>query len=338
MTADGQERILVVRVGRAGDMVMITPALRAILAAHPHAELHLLTSTDGRRVLRGFDPRITQVLLYERKGLSGPLVRRRLRRAIAAGGYRHIYCFETKASYHRLLAAATSGTLHALGESDEAGKNFAERCLWLVLGRTPQAPLWVWLPVTEAGRAAARAMLAAAGIHDRTFVVGLHPSFSGLRKSYLRSLGHRRQKAWPLASYGALARMLAEYARERGLELRVIADLLPEERPLGEALAAAAAGRVTLFTGPPDFERYKATIARMNLLVTPNTGPMHIAAAVGTPMVALFAELDPRDCGPYTDPARYAVLRAEDMSPPQRGLAAIPSEAVFAACRRFLPV
>ncbi len=327
------ERVLVVRVGRAGDMVMITPALRAILEKHP-AEIHLLTGTEGQRILRGFDARLTRFLIYERRGLGHWWRRRRLRREIAAAGYRHVYCFELNPSYRSLLAPA-NGEQRFLAASARVVP-FPERCLRLVLDRW-DGPRWVSLPLTPAGRDAAHAMFARAGIDASIFVVGLHPSFSHRRKLSLYAREARRRKTWPLASFARLATLLAEHGARNGTKLRVICDLLPQERALGEELVARSSGAVTLFTEPPDFERYKATIARMNLLVTPDTGPMHIAAALGTPLVALFSGADPRDCGPYTDPARYLVLRAEDTGQPQIGLAAVSPEAVYAACRRFLP-
>jgi ADP-heptose:LPS heptosyltransferase len=64
---------------------------------------------------------------------------------------------------------------------------------------------------------------------------------------------------------------------------------------------------------------------------------MHIGAAVGTRLVALFAGHDPRDCGPYVPENQFAVLRAEDMPKPELGLAAISPEKVFEACKPFLP-
>ena len=328
------ERILVVRVGRAGDMVMITPALRAILEKHAEAEVHLLTSPDGRRVLRGFDPRVTHTSIYERHGLSGVLQRRRLKRELAGGGYTRVYCFETNPSYHVLLKGLPAEQF-ILAPAVEPVP-FPQRCVALVTQPPPPAQ-WVWLPLTDTGRAAARAMVAAAGIHDGDFVVGLHPSFSALGKPAFRARDAHRRKTWPLASFAQVALLLADYGARQGLRLRVICDLLAEERALGRELVELSRGVVTLFTEPPDFERYKATLARMNVLITPDTGPMHVAAALGTPLVALFSGRDPRDCGPYTDPARYIVLRSEETEQPELGLAALSSDVVFAAAAMFFP-
>ena len=59
----GVEKILIVRIGLGGDLVMITPALNGLLAAFPKAEFHLLTSSEGQRVMKGYDRRITRFWL-----------------------------------------------------------------------------------------------------------------------------------------------------------------------------------------------------------------------------------------------------------------------------------
>ena len=92
-----------------------------------------------------------------------------------------------------------------------------------------------------------------------------------------------------------------------------------------------------MLSGPPDFERYKAILQRMNLLISPDTGPMHVAAAVGTKVVGLFSGKSPEDCGPFVPPEQYFILRAEDTGRAELGLAAIPPESIFEACQPFLP-
>jgi ADP-heptose:LPS heptosyltransferase len=67
------------------------------------------------------------------------------------------------------------------------------------------------------------------------------------------------------------------------------------------------------------------------VLVTPNTGPMHFAAAVGTKVVALFSGWRASECGPFAPAERARVVRAEDMPDGARGLAAIPPEAILEA-------
>lgn len=330
-------KILVVRVGRAGDVVMVTPALAAILKLYPDAELHVLTGPDGTRVLRGYDPRLTEVMVYDRKALCGYAVRRKIAHRIAREEYAHIYCFELNPGYYRLFRNS-SAQLHAIDHTHEE-LNYSERCLRVVQQghEGDVANEWVNLPVSEQGKEKAETLLRDAGIGAEDFVVAMHPSFSGLRKASFRSKKAHYLRQWPVTSFARLAQLLVGYMESMEMPVKIIMDLLPDERDLGESIVAASGGCITLLTPPPDFERYKAVIQRAELLITPNTGPMHIGGAVGARMVALFSGMSPADCGPYVPAEQYVALCAEDTSAPEKGIAAITPQDVFAACRTFLP-
>jgi len=336
MTNAGTGNILVVRVGRAGDLVMITPALRMLLDAFPGSEFHVLTAADGRRALEGFDPRITEFHVYDRKfpaSITGPA---RLVRELGARGYARAYVFETHSRY-RALAGRLAPRVYALDEQS-AGEHYSARCLALVAGslEPPPAPAAAYgavsLPVTDAGRSAAAEYLARHGIAPDERLVGIHMTFSESARGLLAGRRGRKHRMWPQAEAARLAHLLAGAGRK----LRPVVDVLPEERGMLHEFLAGAGDAVTVLCGPSDFERYKAVLARLDVLVTPNTGPMHIAAAVGTPVVALFSGWSPADCGPFVPSAGVRVLRAEDTKEPGRGLAAIPAEAAFHACLELL--
>ena len=337
MTPAGPRRVLAVRVGRGGDLVMITPALRMLLDGLPGAELDLLTSADGPRILRGFDPRLARFHVYHRR-FPGALLRRpRLRAALRLEGYERIYLFESHPHYRALVEGAAA-EVHALGAATP-GRHYCDRCLDVVeptLPR-PQPRGWISLPVTEAARDAASVYLAAHGIADGDRLVGLHLTFSESARGLFAGRRGLKNRVWPDAAGADLARRLVEHGRSQGRPIRPVVDILPHERGLLAGFLERAGDAVTVLCGPPDFESYKAVLARLALLVTPNTGPMHVAAAVGTPVVALFSGWSPAECGPFVPPGRARVLRAEDAAEPGRGLAAIPATAVFEACRVFLP-
>lgn len=333
----GVSKILVVRVGRAGDMVMITPALNALLAAFPDDELHLMTTDDGKRVLNGFHPRLTHTFVYSRRFLRNGLARRRLARELRAHQYRRIYLFETHPHYQHLLAGAGGQVFPIWNLAPDV--HFSRRCLDAVQRslETPVADGWVHLPVTEQGRERADKLLREHGIGEGTCLVGFHPTSSPLKHPLMRGKRDRFHKVWPTDSFATLAALLAQHAVARDLDLRIVIDLLPREHPLGEEIREKSGGAVTLLTAPADFERYKALIQRMSLMVTANTGPMHIAAAVGTPLVALFSGWSVLDCGPFVPAERYTTLCAEDMLNPERGLSAIEPQLAFETCLKHLP-
>ena len=328
-------KILAIRVGRAGDILMVTAALKAILDKWPEAELHVLTSLDGKRVLKGFHERLTHLIIYQRKGLKGVLQRYKVKKQINQTVYDQIFCFEMNKSFLKLLDGQTA-PIKQITQEDQV-TNYAQRCLKIVCQADEMHDRWLYLPVTEQGKVLARELLEQRDIHDDDFVIGLHPSFSGFRKLSFRNQDARSQRGWPAENFAKLANMFAGYAETQSRRIFVIMDLVPEDRALGETIVKLSHGKVIAFIPSLNFERYKALLQRMDLLVTPNTGPMHIAAAVGTNLVALFAGYDPRDCGPYVPDSQYRIVRAEDTAEPERGLAAISPAAVFEACLDFLP-
>lgn len=329
-------KILVVRMGRVGDMVMITPALASLLETLPDAEFHLLTGRDGARVLRGFDPRLTRCWLYTRRFPRSWLVRHSLARDLRRVGYDQVYVFEDKPFYANWLADVAPRVV-ALSKPEQE-MHFSERCLATAAEGTglPLPRKWISLPVQDEGRRRARALLAENGVDPQNCLVGLHPSFSGSKRFFWRDRAEKMHRQWPPSSFANLARILAARAQSLGLPLQILIDALPEERSLIQPIIRDSGGLVTLLTAPPDFERYKAVLQELDILITPNTGPMHIAAAVGTPVVGLFSGWSASDCGPFVPAERFEALQVAAGAPGRIGLAAITPEQVSEAALRLL--
>jgi heptosyltransferase-1 len=142
-------------------------------------------------------------------------------------------------------------------------------------------------------------------------------------------------KQWPAARYGEVARLL----RDDGILSLV--NYGPGEEELARAVEAASGGnaRAILCT----LSELIALIRRAALFIGGDTGPMHLAAALGVPVVALFGPTDPARNGPYS--MRAIVLRhpasRNDMShsaEPDRGLLSITAADVITAARRLLEV
>jgi ADP-heptose:LPS heptosyltransferase len=115
-------------------------------------------------------------------------------------------------------------------------------------------------------------------------------------------------KRWPAAGYGELARRM----RTRGLEVVVVIG--PGEESLGREVAAAAGEALPVVGGDSDVAGLAGVLARLALLVCNDSGPMHVAAAVGTPTVALFGPTDPRRTGPLSE-RRLVLSRGLDCAP-----------------------
>jgi len=330
-------KILIIRIGRAGDMVMITPSLLALLDNFPEYELHILTSQDGKRVLSGFDSRVTKIYVYEKRRAQNILTRMRQFKHIQNTRYKYIFNFELKRSYKKIYINSDAKVFE-LDESD-LQLNYAKRCLNVVQKSIEReiSNYWDWVPVTDDGVEKARIQLLDKGINDTDYVIGIHPSFSGSKKGLFSRKKRDHLREWPSEYFAEVINMLAKYSDEKNLNIKIIIDLLPDEKVIGEKIVENTGNNVLLFTLKPDFQRYKALIKRMDLLVTPDTGPMHIAAAVGTNIVCLFSGKSPEDCGPYMPEEKYVALRSENYPDANVGLRAIKPQHVFEACKIFLP-
>lgn len=144
----------------------------------------------------------------------------------------------------------------------------------------------------EDARAAER-LLAEAGVGEARPLVGLHPgAFFG------------ESKTWPPENFGALARRLAKEAGARVVVLGGAGEAEAAARLCREAGDAAVnlAGRDRLRILP-------ALLERLDAFVSGDTGPLHVAALVGTPSAALFGPTDPRRTAPRG--ANHRVIRRE---------------------------
>ena len=142
-------------------------------------------------------------------------------------------------------------------------------------------------------------------------------------------------KRWPAERYGEVARSLA------GLGICPLVNYGPGEEDLFRAVLAASGGRAMPTKGT--ITDLIALTRRARLFIGGDTGPLHLAAALRVPVVAIFGPTDPARNGPYR--TRSIVLRSTESvtsharrAAADEGLLAIGSEAVVAAARESIGV
>jgi len=321
-------RILAVRIGRVGDTVMMTPALCAILQCYPQAHVTILTSPEGKLLLRDFHPAVKQIWTWDRHGLFKNIAdKRKLQKKIANGSFDQIYCFDTSTRIASLFDHAHGG-FHWFDSATEP-KHTARHYLDLVASTCDIEVdrFHSYLPVDASYREQVDNELAKYNITPNDIVVMMHPTFSGYSRLGLRKRDARIRKLWPARYYGLLGQQLAKHKIDQR-PIKPLIDLLPNEMPLGRKIVSDSDGAITLLDSRPNMRRYKALIARANLLLSPDSGPMHIASAVSTPIVAFFSRKEPTDCGPYMDEKMFSILRSDD---PIKGISTIGVDTVYAA-------
>ena len=115
-------------------------------------------------------------------------------------------------------------------------------------------------------------------------------------------------KNWPLQRFRILA---ADLLRDTCGTLHLMGG--PADRDACEALAREFGPRVLNHAGTTDLPQTGGLLARMDLLITNDSGPMHMACAAGTRVLALFGPTDARRTGPYGD--RHVVLQSPVFTP-----------------------
>jgi ADP-heptose:LPS heptosyltransferase len=119
--------------------------------------------------------------------------------------------------------------------------------------------------------------------------------------------------------------------RARGLEVVVLIG--PGEEEVGRRVAEAAGRPLPIAGASSDVAGLAGMLARLSLLVCNDSGPMHLAAAVGVRAVAMFGPTDPRRTGPLGD--RHVILtRGLDCAPCRARCCPVDN----ATCLRDLPV
>jgi len=146
------------------------------------------------------------------------------------------------------------------------------------LGIDPRPVTW-GLRLTDAERAAQSAFFGALDRPACAVVVGTS----------------RREKNWPASDY---ARVLERVERERGLQPVLVGGPAQEERRIADEVIRTTRARVVDQLAD-DVRKLLWLVEGSALLITPDTGPLHIARAVETPVVSLFGRTNPRRSGPY---------------------------------------
>lgn len=328
--------ILAVRVGRVGDTVMMTPALTAMLECYPDAEITILSSPEGKLLLKDFHPRVTAIWTWNRNGLKSGADEKKLRNRLKQSKFDLIFCFDTSPRIAGLFNGVDA-KLHWFQGCREI-KHCARNYLDVVASACGReiGNIYNNLPVSPEARRAVDDELEKYGIGKSDLAVMIHPTYSGYSRFGLRKRKARKRKLWPPQNYGALGKRLSKMKLSNGASPKIYIALLPAELPFGKRIVGFSDSSILLLESQPTFDRYKALIQRADVLLTPDSGPMHIASALGTRIIAFFSMKDPTDCGPWMEADNYIILRSEDTFAPEKGIAAIAVDTVFDACSSML--
>ncbi len=276
-------RVLVIVIARIGDTLMMTPVLRALRAAIPDGELACMAHPTRIAVLEGL-PYLDALAPIEKKRapLLGRLPKRKFDYAVVNATDAAVLEYALRAAdrvvAHKQADAAINARLWRVAASGE-GTHHGVDDRMLLLEPFELAPAGKRLDYVVSADESRRAeeWLAARGAAapgQKSFLVGLQ--MAGFRTEPFRR--------WPTASFAALCRRIAAVRPEA----RFIVFGDKYDVPEAEALRTSLGDRVIVAAGELDLRASGAILARTSLYIGVDTGPTHLAGALGVPMIGLY--------------------------------------------------
>lgn len=294
-----------------GDAVISLPALVALRARFPKAEI-VLVAKPWVSELYGRHPAVTRRIVYDAEGEHrGGRGFWRLVKALREEDFDFAVLFQN--AFHAAWMAwwarvpvrigyARDGRSFLLTDAVEAPPQAAyghEAYYYLQLlfraglieAIEPVREVRLALDLAEKQRATKQ--LTALGLGGPRFLAGLSPG---------ASFGPAKQ--WLPERFAALADRLIE-----AFDAEVLIFGTPAEKPLAEAIAHEMEHTPLIIAGETTLREWMALAAQCQLVVSNDSGPMHVAAALGVPLVAVFGSTDARATGPIGPRARVVKHR-----------------------------
>jgi heptosyltransferase-1 len=285
-----ERRFLVVRLGSLGDIVHTFPAVAALRESFPASEIVWLTHARYKPLVQS-SGLATTIWTTDTRAWSSVI--KTIREIRAAS-------FDTAIDYQGLWKSASlpflAGVKRRVGFSAESVREFGVPLLYTDRVRAISAHV-----ADQNGELSKRA-----GAQNAVANVHLDPPplqheelprnlRSDVMKSYvvLSPGGGWRSKCWPPERFGELCKKIFE-----SLSLRCLINYGPGEEDLASQVRAASGDAApVLFNG--ELGVLMTLLRSAVCVVGGDTGPLHLAVALGTPVVALFGPTDPARNGPY---------------------------------------
>jgi len=337
MMTSGPLRILIVRLSAVGDTVHGLPVLCALRDNLPNAHISWVVEERAASVLKGH-PALDRLIVAPRRWLRSPMAVWRLRRQLRA--VHPQIAIDLQGLAKSAIAARLSGAPVRIGAASPDGR---ELSTWLnnrlvnltashVVDRYLEllGPLGISRPAVrfDVPRHAEDELNMGRFVRDR----GLGGGFALLNPG-----AGWASKRWPVERFAAVARHLGRHRRLPS----VVVWAGAEERAWADQIITTSAGFAHM--APPTTLGELSELARRSrFFIGSDTGPLHLAAAVGTPCIGLYGPVSAEKNGPYGS-GHIAIQRmtVEGSSRQRRdasdeSMRAIEIDDVCGACDRLL--
>lgn len=291
------------RLSALGDVTHVVPLVRTLQAARPDTPIHWIIDKAGHKLLDGL-PGVTFHAYDKKSGMAGV---KELRTQLPPGRFEAL--LQMQVAFRANLLSAFIPAERRIGYDRSRSKDLHGL---FINERIPDRPGIhvldaigsfcepLGLRQTEiswdlAVPPSAFEWAAAQWQDDGRPVLMISPCSSHVRRN------------WYADRYAAVA----NHAAQRGWQVVLCGGRSELERSMADAIQAQLHTPALDLVGKDTLKQLPALLARANLVMTPDSGPMHIANAMGTKVLGLHAASNPNRSGPYSD-RRYCVDRYDD--------------------------
>lgn len=310
------KRVVVRGTTWVGDSLMTVPALRALRRVLPDANITLAMRPDARGIFSEADF-IDDVLVYDRKGPLSviPQIREWKRRKFDLA-----VLFQN--AFEAALIPFVAGVPLRLGYATDARQELLTHPLALPDWRSSRHEVFYYLymitaleqmlfgrssvceadpdasiQISESRKVKATDLLRAHGVREDALVVAICPGSI-----------NSRAKRWPAEAYAALADRLIDTNRQ------VLLIGSKDEADVSQEVTSRMRNRPVVLTGKTSLDQIMAVLSTVDLVVTNDTGPAHIGAALGRPTLVIFGPTNPLTTRPFS-PVAEILRHPPDCAP-----------------------
>jgi heptosyltransferase-1 len=287
-------RILIARMSAIGDTILTMPVLCALRRKFPRAYIAWVVEAGAAPLLQGHEC-LDELIVLPRRWFKSPPRIWQLRRELRALNFD--VTVDCQSISKTALACRLSGTPIRIGAADQHGKELSP---WMNNRRVPLVATHLVDRTLE--------MLAPLGIHspevqfrlpiDATAeaTIAKFRSDAGMIQPYavINPGGSWDSKLWPAERFARVALHLGEWHNLPSL----VVWAGERERDWAETIVAGSGGHAQLAPST-NLVELASLLRGADLFVGSDTGPLHLAVAVGTTSVGLYGTTRPADCGPY---------------------------------------
>ena len=310
MESHTPENILIVRTDRIGDVVLSLPMVSVLRASFPAAQISMLLRSYTKPLAEGYRG-LDRIVLYDEKGIEKPfgkmvkeLKREKFDTAVVSyptfrlallmflsripnrvgTGYRwYSFLFNVRVYEHRKTA-----------EKHEAEYNLS---LLKTLGcDVPPVPA-ISLPISKEDEQGAEQIRVALNLRKGEKAAVLHPGSGGSARD------------WSVENFAELTRLLSNDG------FQVVISGGPGESTLVDHVVSKSGNKGIPLTNIRNLKLLAAFLKSVDIFVSNSTGPLHVAAVVGTPVIGLYPPIvacSPIRWGPLTDKKQIFVPNAKE--------------------------